>query len=299
LADAVQPIIGATTATPTFIFLASGTYPITLTVLNASGAPDSITNSVSVTVPQPPGLPVITVVSNVDGVVELSATATNSPTSWSWSAPGGSPSTGSTSTFTTTYVTDGLKTIEVTATNGVGPGPTASEPVTVNLLTPPVVTNVDTTTINSGGTVTLVGTATNSPTSWTWTMAPGGTLESGGTTGTPTFTFTSGGSYPGTVTATNSDGTSSPPFDFTVIVVDPVASFTTIDDGGGDVNFINTSTPPPGPGVSYEWDFGDGSPLSSDVSPLHNYTMPGSYNVTLTVTVGLLSNSITVPINVS
>jgi PKD repeat protein len=36
--------------------------------------------------------------------------------------------------------------------------------------------------------------------------------------------------------------------------------------------------------VSYEWDFGDGSPLEAGVNPTHIYNTPGNYMVTLTVT---------------
>ncbi|MEO1272959.1 MAG: PKD domain-containing protein, partial [Myxococcota bacterium] len=36
--------------------------------------------------------------------------------------------------------------------------------------------------------------------------------------------------------------------------------------------------------VSWSWDFGDGSPVSTDASPTHSYLDPGQYTVTLTVT---------------
>lgn len=56
-----------------------------------------------------------------------------------------------------------------------------------------------------------------------------------------------------------------------------VAAFTmaTGISGGtlGTVKFTNTST---GPVYSYQWDFGDGSPVSEEVSPAHQYE-PGKY----------------------
>jgi gliding motility-associated-like protein len=36
------------------------------------------------------------------------------------------------------------------------------------------------------------------------------------------------------------------------------------------------------PNTIYSWDFGDGSPLSTEATPLHRYEQPGSYRVTLT-----------------
>jgi type 1 glutamine amidotransferase/glucose/arabinose dehydrogenase len=37
-------------------------------------------------------------------------------------------------------------------------------------------------------------------------------------------------------------------------------------------------------GVSYQWDFGDGSPRSTQQDPVHSYTHPGTYTAHLTVT---------------
>ncbi len=33
----------------------------------------------------------------------------------------------------------------------------------------------------------------------------------------------------------------------------------------------------------WSWDFGDGSPISTERNPVHNYAAPGDYEVTLTV----------------
>jgi gliding motility-associated-like protein len=49
-----------------------------------------------------------------------------------------------------------------------------------------------------------------------------------------------------------------------------------------EASFLNTSaTSYPSP--TYQWNFGDGSPLSGDINPIHKYAAPGSYQVTLTV----------------
>ncbi|MCA9517120.1 MAG: PKD domain-containing protein, partial [Myxococcales bacterium] len=52
-----------------------------------------------------------------------------------------------------------------------------------------------------------------------------------------------------------------------------------------DVFFDGTlSTDPDGTVVSWRWDFGDGTPISTAVSPRHSYASAGLYTVTLTVT---------------
>ncbi len=55
-----------------------------------------------------------------------------------------------------------------------------------------------------------------------------------------------------------------------------------------DVQFTDESVH----AVSWQWDFGDGSELSTDQNPVHTYTDPGSYDVTLTVTGASGSDSI-------
>ncbi|HWM07980.1 MAG TPA: PKD domain-containing protein [Solirubrobacteraceae bacterium] len=44
------------------------------------------------------------------------------------------------------------------------------------------------------------------------------------------------------------------------------------------------SRDPDGGGITYEWDFGDGSPVSTDPNPSHTYAAVGTYQATLTVT---------------
>ncbi|HEY1408751.1 MAG TPA: PKD domain-containing protein, partial [Promineifilum sp.] len=52
--------------------------------------------------------------------------------------------------------------------------------------------------------------------------------------------------------------------------------------------FTNTSTGPAP--LEFNWDFGDGSPVSNEVNPTHFYPAPGSYIVELTATSGSLSD---------
>ena len=59
------------------------------------------------------------------------------------------------------------------------------------------------------------------------------------------------------------------------------AGFSYVKDSLGKVTFTDTTSG--GYYKRYTWDFGDGSSPSNQQSPVHQYMVPGSYNVTLTV----------------
>ncbi|MFX0099478.1 MAG: PKD domain-containing protein [Candidatus Hodarchaeota archaeon] len=72
----------------------------------------------------------------------------------------------------------------------------------------------------------------------------------------------------------------------TIVDHPPVASFTASSSSiflGAIIDFSYTGTNG-SPPLSYEWNFGDGSPNSTIANPQHQYTSAGDYNVTLTVT---------------
>ena len=68
----------------------------------------------------------------------------------------------------------------------------------------------------------------------------------------------------------------------------PVARATSDKDSGPaplTVNFSSDGTEDPdGDALTYSWDFGDGTPNSTEANPTHIYTQPGVYTVRLTVT---------------
>lgn len=77
------------------------------------------------------------------------------------------------------------------------------------------------------------------------------------------------------------------------VIFAQVAAFSASDSVGCDnleVKFTDNSI---GGITKWEWDFGDGSPISNLQSPTTFYSNPGIYNVKLTVYIGTNSNSIT------
>jgi PKD repeat protein len=122
---------------------------------------------------------------------------------------------------------------------------------------------------------------------FTWNFGDGGTA----TGRTATHAFGVAGSYAVTLTIVDSfNRAASTTQSVTVGAgLNPVAAFTFSPTTPliAQSVFFNASTSRPAPGrtiVSYQWDFGDGSPLAEGQQTSHIYGTQGTYTVTLVVT---------------
>jgi PKD repeat protein len=73
----------------------------------------------------------------------------------------------------------------------------------------------------------------------------------------------------------------------TVLDSTPDPDFTAdVLEGDAPLTVLYTDVTPLTPDVpfAYEWNFGDGSPVATEKSPVHVYSSPGNFTVTLTVT---------------
>jgi Zn-dependent metalloprotease len=98
--------------------------------------------------------------------------STNTPTSWSWGFPGGTPSSSTAQNPTVTYNTAGTYDVTLTATNACGSdGETKVGYITVLPICQPPVADftASATSINTGDSVTFTDLTTNSPDTWAWT----------------------------------------------------------------------------------------------------------------------------------
>ena len=97
----------------------------------------------------------------------------------------------------------------------------------------------------------------------------------------PTYSYDSPGIKTISLTAELPDGCMSNSTEVINLSAGPMVDFNwTNNCFGSSVEFINTSDED---GVSYIWDFGDGSPVSDLRNPSHQYLTASSYDVTLTV----------------
>lgn len=116
----------------------------------------------------------------------------------------------------------------------------------------------------------------------------------------PTYTYNLTGTYDVTLIASDGVITASVTYSVEIVpigVLTPSAAFThTAPNTIGEVTTFTNLTED---GVSYEWDFGDGSALNTAVNPTHIYTNPGLYTVTLTAYNGTLTDTATHPITIT
>ncbi|WP_295119159.1 PKD domain-containing protein [uncultured Chitinophaga sp.] len=121
-------------------------------------------------------------------------------------------------------------------------------------------------------------------TKWQWSSGAGETSVDK----EPTFTFNAAGVYYPTLKVTNADGCSASQNNKTINISEPRIEIVASEPfnkycEGANVSFGYTSTT--GDIItSFEWDFGDGSPLSNDPSPVHTYPLEGKYPITLKYT---------------
>jgi PKD repeat protein len=124
--------------------------------------------------------------------------------------------------------------------------------------------------------VQFTNASSSNATSYQWDF-PGGNPSSA-TDANPAVVWNAAGVYTVTLTAFNAAGSSSSTTTITVNAA-PSAGFT-YQVGGLTAIFSNNSIN----GVSYSWNFGDGSSPSTEADPNHTYSQPGTYVVLLSVT---------------
>jgi PKD repeat protein len=139
------------------------------------------------------------------GSVTFTDLSTNNPTSWSWSFPGGTPSTSTQQNPVVTYNTPGVYNVSLTVSNQGGNNTmTKNNYITVNNCAPTANFTGNPTVLCAGGIVNFTDQSTNNPTSWNWSF-PGGTPSSS-TQQNPTVVYNTPGTYSVSLTVSNGSG---------------------------------------------------------------------------------------------
>ncbi len=194
---------GATSVTqnPSHTFTASGSYTVTLTVMNGS-AQDSTSRTVAVATPSSvtasftfsPTAP------TAGQSVLFTDTSTGNPTTWSWDFADGTTSASRNPSHT--FAAAGSYLVTLLASNG-SVSSTAARTVTVAPATLPVASFTFSPGAPSAGqSVAFRDTSTGNPTTWQWNFGDG----SAATVQNPSHTYATPGSYNVLLTITNASG---------------------------------------------------------------------------------------------
>ena len=283
-----------------------GTHTITYTYTSSGGCVATITSTIQV-YPRPTSTFTL---SGNGGVclgqpITITPTATvssGSITTWSWDLGNSqTPVNTNGNPFNVNYTPAGSYTVQLTTTSNNGCiSLVTTRPVTINAL--PVADFALPTTA-----VCMPGGATNFTNQSS--IAGGGTLSyqwsfGDGNTSTqtnPSNVYASIGNYPVTLVVTSAAGcTHSITKTMNNFVQKPIASFRVSPAEicqGADNQFTDQSSAFTGTLQNWNWSFGDGT-TSTATNPVKRYSLPGNYNVTLTVTntAGCVSDPFAVPV---
>lgn len=193
--------------------------------------------------------------------------------SYSWDfGDGSAPSTDESPAHQ--YVNSNKYTVVLTATDTVGVQKKVSREIT--LKAPNSNSGFTYSNESNSKVVVFTNTSENADT-FTWDFGDDSDVV---TEKDPTHEFSGTGTYTVVLTATDSKGIFEATTHSEEIKIEILEADFTYTTSDLVASFVNTSKF----ADSYSWNFGDGSALSTDESPTHEYTTDGTYKVVLTVT---------------
>lgn len=263
-------------ASPSYIYVNSGSYNVELIVENVFACTDTITQLVDVLVQPQAGFINNTVCAGE--TVVFTDTSTLGPTTWAWDFGDGS-AVDNNQNPSHLFNPGGIYTVTLIVGNIAACMDTIVVPVDVYTVPIPDFL-ADTVCLFSITTFTDMTTDSAPLASWDWDFDDGNTSFQQN----PTYIFQAPGQYDVELIVTNVNGCDSS-ISIPVFVSDiPVASFSadTVCLGTA-TNFNDTSIGFPN---AWTWSFGDGTVLSSGPNVQHTYANPGSYIASLLVTAG-------------
>jgi len=269
----------STAQSPAYTYPQHGTYNATLVVSGPGNCVDSVTQVVVV-----PPTPVANF--QLPPVCGLSGTLANTSTvaspgvitQYLWNL--GNGQSVQTQNASYNYIGPGLYNVTLTVTTSNQCSSVITQPVQIYSVpnaqfTAPLTCYPLPVPFNNTSTI-----QNSSIVSWNWSFGDGSTS----TQQNPTHVYPTHGTYTATLIATGQGGCQDTLSQTVNAPPTPVAQFVLPPSCGLTNLFTNTSTIAiPGTMVSHQWFFGDGN-VSSQTSPTHSYTHPGTYNVGVIVT---------------
>ena len=263
----------STQASLSHTYAQDGTYTVTLTATNPCG---SVTTTQTVTVVSMPaaGFSATQTAGCAPFTVQFNNESSANATSWQWSFPGGTPSSSTMTNPSVTYATAGTYSVTLTVGNAAGNNTTTQTDLIVVNGTPAAAFDG----VINQMTVTLTNNTTNAN-SYEWDFGDGETS----TDANPSHIYQQDGVYEVTLTASNDCGSVMVSEEFSIVTM-PAAGFSAAQTTGCEpfeVHFTNESSEN---ATMFAWEFPGGTPSSSnEENPVVTYSVPGTYDVTLTV----------------
>lgn len=269
----------STAADPQHDYTAFGNYTVALTVTNPTGCSVTQTENQYINInettagftPDVFGFCIPLTVNFTDE----SISATNI-TSWNWDFGDGATSTVQNPQHT--YTDTGIYTVTLIIQNADGCVDTLERPNIIFAFTPPGANFSGVPNLVCAGEEVQFTDLSIDATDWSWDFGDG-TFD---TDQHPVHAYEDTGYFSVTLIALNNGCSDTITFLNYIYVRPAVAEFEAVlnCDNPYTIFFDNNSIA----ATSYSWDFGDGSPVSTQFEPSHTYTAPGYYEVTLTVT---------------
>jgi len=282
---------------PIYQYTSAGSYTVSVLVTDNNGDSDTETKATYISV-TPDTVPIPDFSANTTNIIanqDIKFTYTgidgNPPLSYEWNFGDASPVSDDQDPIYQ-YTSAGSYTVSVLVTDNNGDSDTETKIDYITVI-PDTVPDpdfiADTTILDQWYWVefTYTGMDGNPPLSYEWNFGDASPVSNDQD---PIHQYTSAGSYTVSVLVTDDDGDSDTETKIDYITVNPnslpfadfIANVTAVIVGD-DINFTFTGDPGDTP-ETYEWDFGDGSPVSNDQNPIYNYISPGTYTVTLNIT---------------
>ncbi|MCB0396013.1 MAG: PKD domain-containing protein [Flavobacteriales bacterium] len=270
----------STSQNPTYTYPGPGTYTVTLDVSSQTGCPATVTKTVEV-VPAP-----VADISGYDVCLGDTVYFTNNsyPTNpndplvgWTWSF---GDKTSFQNAPNPAHIYQSTGTFDVKLTVVTQAGCTDDTIIKVNVYPPPVANfSTGPVCVGSATNFTDLSSSTGVLSNCVWDFGDG-TVVNG--CGDQDHIYGSAGVYTVKLFVAEASGCSDSIVQSVMVNPEPIICFT--DSLKGCVPLIVDFADCSSYGGSCLWDFGDGSAASTDCQPTHQFTEPGCYDISLTVT---------------
>ena len=279
----------STLQNPSHTYTTYGSFTVTLIATNAFGCTDTLRRTNYIRIQRAtisiPGLPQRGCIPYTT-TFNPAITSLDAVTSYNWDFGDGGTSTLPNPTYT--YTTQGTYTVRLIITTSTGCTDTLTVVNAIRVGSKPVA-DFSATPIPVCGTQPVYFTNLTTPASdeWNWNFGDGGTS----TLENPNHSYSDTGYFTIQLIATNNGCPDTIVKQNYVHVLPPIARFTPVPDCNNRLRFSFTdqSIAP----QTWEWDFGDGSPVSTFQNPSHIYPAFSNYTVRLIVTNGACADTTT------